>query len=138
MSVISKAFGIWVVSKTVSSTTPLFIRLLVGMAAITVCAVIAAIILAILVTGVVWFAYEQLLQHGASQGSASVIIGALLLVLLSCIVIAIKAHLKNLHDVSKNILYFQAPISGALTNISNAFMDGFHSTPFTPPHTPKL
>ena len=46
MSLLSKLLGIWAVGKSVSSTTPLFMRLLLGMAAITLFAVFAAVLMA--------------------------------------------------------------------------------------------
>lgn len=129
MSIASKLFGVWVVNKTVTSAMPLFVRLLVGMAAITVFAVIAAIIAAILMAGVVWAAYQQLLQYGINEGIAGLILGSLLLALLAAMVIKLKSHLKILYKISKKILYLQAPISGRLSDISSAFMDGFNKAP---------
>lgn len=129
MSVASKLFGVWVVNKTVTSATPLFIRLLVGMAAITVYAIAAFIVMAILMIGIVWIAYERLLQYGIDQNIILLIIGSLLIALLSYIIMSVKANLKKIYAVAKQILYLQSPLSGKLSDISNAFLDGFNSTP---------
>ncbi len=138
MSILSKVFGIWAVSKTVTSTTPLFIRLLIGMAAITVCSVVASIIIIILAVGLTWAAYLQLLQQGISEGSALVIIGSLLLALLAAVVLALKKHVRKLQLVSKNIMHMQAPIGEKISDITGAFMQGFNTPAYTPPHSPKL
>lgn len=129
MSVLSKLFGVWVVNKTVTSATPLLIRLFAGMAAITACAIAAAIIMAILMAGILWVAYAQLLQYGVSEGVILLIIGSLLFALLSYIIITVKSNLNKIHGIARQILYLQSPLSGKLSDISSAFMDGFNSSP---------
>lgn len=127
MSVVSKVFGIWVVNKTVSSSTTLFLRLLAGMAAIIVCAITASLIIAILITGGVWLAYGELVTSGIDKQVAALIIGSLLLALLAAIMLTVKKYFYQLHIVSKTILNFKPPLGGKLSRVIDAFMEGLDS-----------
>jgi uncharacterized membrane protein len=128
MSVANKLFGIWVVNKTVSSATPLFIRMLASVAAITVCAIIAALIIVMLIVGGVWLTYWQLTAYGVDTQTSALIIGSLLLALLASVITAGKQHCYRLRYNSQKIFSFQPAIGGQISRVANAFMEGFDSS----------
>lgn len=129
MSMINKLIGIWAINKTVSSATPLFMRLLVGMAAVTVCAVISAIVVTILLTGAVWLSYTQMIQQGVTETTAMLIIGAILLAFLAYLMMTLQHHARKLRAGFRKMIYAQEPMSTRLSDISNAFLDGFNDAP---------
>ena len=127
MSIASKLFGIWAVNKTVSSTGSLFLRLLAGMAAITVLALTSVIIIAMLIAGGAWLSYNQMVSANIDPQAAALIIGSLLLALLSSIILSAKSYYLGLQHTLKNTMDFQAPVGGNLTRAIEAFLNGFDS-----------
>lgn len=127
MSLLSKLLGIWAVGKSVSSTTPLFMRLLLGMAAITLFAVFAAVLMAFIMTGLVWVSYVQLLAHGITQLHAILIIGAVLVAILGIALLALRHYWRKACRLSKRIMFMQSPLTGRLNQISEAFMSGLRA-----------
>ena len=125
MSVASKLIGIWMFKRTVSSTTPLLMRLLLGMAALTVSAVILAILGAAIVFGLLWVAYEQLVTNGVPPHNAELIIGGVVLALFAYTLGLVQSHWRSMRKVANSIIYMQAPISGKLSTLADAFMDGY-------------
>jgi uncharacterized membrane protein len=119
-----KLFGVWVIGKTVSSTAPLFMRLLLGMAAITVLAVVGAILAAALIMGGLWLAYSQLVESGIEPAFALMILGAVILFLLGLVVLSARNYWRKLNLITRRLVYRQAPISGRLSSIADAFIDG--------------
>lgn len=125
MSLISRLLGIWAVGKTVSATTPLFLRLLRGMAVITLFAVLAAILLAVLIVGAVWLAYVQLVAAGIAANAAILIIGLVLIAMLLGVAMVVKHHCSKAAHLCRAILHAQAPVSNRIHRLSDAFMSGF-------------
>jgi len=126
MALLNRLLGIWIVGKTVSSTTPLFIRLILGMAVITLLAVFCAVILAMLVAGGAWFGYSQMVDNGVTEVAAFSIIGLIMFSLLLTIGLFLQHYLRKANAIAKRIMYLQAPISGRFSMISDAFMNGFN------------
>lgn len=127
MSLLSRLLGLWAVGKTVSSTTPLFMRLLLGMAAITLFAVFAAVLLALIGAGLVYVAYIQLMAHGFSEAHTLLIIGGVLVALLFATVMVVRYHWRRAYKLTQKILLLQTPITGRINRIGEAFMSGFHA-----------
>lgn len=128
MFVISKLLGLWVIGRTVSSTTPLFMRLLLGMAAITVLAILATILTGVLIVGALWFIYFQLVTYGVDPAMAVTTLGGLILALVALTLIFARNYWIRVRRISQRISYMQAPIAGRFSTIADAFVDGF----FTP------
>jgi uncharacterized membrane protein len=125
MSLFNKLLGIWVVGKTVSTTTPLFMRLILGMAVITLLAVFCAVILAVLIAGAVWLSYTQLVAHGITTLAACAIIGLSLLALMLLALLMLQCYWRKAYRIVQRILYLQSPISGRISTITDAFMNGY-------------
>lgn len=128
MSIASKLFGIWAMSRTVSTTTPLFIRLLAGMAAVAFFVMVAAAIIVILIFGSVWLAYGQLRGYGVDSQASALIIGGFLLALLGVIMQAAQRHYCRLTITSQNILQINPPGGGRVSRTFAAFMNGLNAS----------
>ncbi|MFZ4541960.1 MAG: hypothetical protein ACOYNL_09205 [Rickettsiales bacterium] len=127
MYILTKLFGIWAVGKTVSSTTPLFMRLILGMAAVTLFAVFAAVVSAMLVGILTWFSFYQLTAHGLSDGLAIAVIALVMLSIVLTIVMAMQHYWRKACSLAKTIMYVQSPISGRLNTLTEAFIGGFNT-----------
>lgn len=130
MSLVSKLLGIWMVRRTVSSTTPLFIRLLLGVVALTISAVVVALLGALLLSVLLWFLYSQLIEQGFGQGQAQLMIAGLIIAMMLGFVALIQSHWRNVRKVSNSLIYMTSPttgVSGRFAALSDAFMQGFHT-----------
>lgn len=127
MPFISKLLGMWVLGKTVSHTTPLFMRLLLGMIAITVFIVFAALLVAILAAGVIWFTYSQLLVHGMTPGYALLVIAAILIALLIAALLLLQHNWRAVNIISRSIDHIQSPVVTRASGITRSFLKGFDS-----------
>lgn len=127
MSMISKVLGIWAVSKTVSATTPLFLRLILGMAAITVMSVVAAILIVMLITGGLWMFHSQLILAGATPALALMMTGLIVLLMLAIMAMVAQNYWRKVKHITTRMMNMQAPVSSRMTGLADAFMDGFMS-----------
>lgn len=127
MSIVSKLLGAWVVSRAVPSSTPIFMRLLAGMAAVTFFAVFAAVISAMLVAGLVWFAYGQLLASGIAPGMAVLVISLVLLLVLSSLIMMMQRYWFRIYTLARKLMNMQSPLTGGLNSLADAFMDGYNT-----------
>ena len=127
MSIASKLLGVWAVGKTVSNTTPIMMRLLAGMVAITFFAIFASVLIALLTVGSLWFLYSQMVAHGIDPQIAALMIGCLMLALLSFSMLMLQCYWHRLQRLSKRINISQSPITARVTYVTDAFMDGFFS-----------
>ena len=131
MSVIRKLFGIWIIGKTVSTTTTLFTNLLISMAAIALLAAFAAVFLIIIVCGVLYLSYQELIIYGVTELNAMLILGAVLLLLLLGIYHYIGYHVRQMGKNYSGILHSKTSNAPGVSNIIDSFMDGLLS------HSPK-
>ncbi len=132
MSMITKLFEVWTLSKTISAATSMLMRLLAGVAAIVICVILAAILLAVLLIGAVLVAYRQLVISGMDPQMAALLIGAILLAMLAGVVLYAKKHLNQLRVTSRSLVNFKAPGTDNVVRLIDAFMEGFESV-----HKPK-
>jgi predicted permease len=127
MSLLSRLLKIWLVGRTVSATTPLLMRLVVGIALVSLLVALGAVLLAILIGMVVWFAYGQLIANGATDYQAMATIAGSILLLLTLIALWIRVHWLRSMGLIRNIAYLRTPISGRINMFSDAFMAGFNN-----------
>lgn len=127
MSMISKVFGIWAVGKTVSATTPLFLRLILGMAAITVMSVVAAILITMLIAGGLWFVHAQLVLAGATPPMALMMVGLIVLLMLAIMALLAQSYWRRMKGTAARMMNMHAPVSSRMSGLADAFMDGFMS-----------
>ncbi len=125
MSVASKLLGAWMLKRTVSSTTPLFMRLLLGMAALVVFAVVGAILGAFIMAGLLWLIFDQMVAAGIPPQNAKLLLAGSVLVLFVVAISMAQKHWRNMRKLANNIIYLQSPIGGKLNAIADAFMDGY-------------
>jgi hypothetical protein len=124
MAWLSKLVGIWLAKRTVTSTTPLFMRLLAALAAIAVLAALASALLALAMAGVLWLIYEQLLLHGLSQQMALLSMIGIVLILLAILTLFVQDHIDRIRALSRRIIANQEPVTGRLSGLANAFIRG--------------
>lgn len=127
MALASKLLGIWLAERTVTSTTPLFMRLLAAVAAIAVLAAMASALLALMMAGILWIAYEQLLLHGLSQQMALLSMIGIVLILLAVLVTFVQNYINQIRALSHRIIPGQGPLTGGISNIADAFMRGLRT-----------
>jgi len=127
MALISKLFGIWAVGKTVSATTPLFLRLIMGMAAITVISVVVAILIVMSITGVLWLAYHAMIDGGTTPQLAAAVTGGTVLLIMAIMVAVARHYWMRVQNISSTILHLHTPLSQRMSGLADSFMDGFMS-----------
>jgi len=127
MSLLSRLFGIWAIGKTVSSTTPLFLRLIMGMAAITVLSVVGAILIVVFIVGTLWFIHAQLIAGGTTPQLAGLITGELVLLIMAAILLLTRSYWRKIKLISSNIINMNTPVSSRVSGIADSFMNGFMS-----------
>lgn len=131
MALLNKLLGIWLAERTVTSTTPLFMRLLAAIAAIAVLAAIASALLALMLAGVLWVIYEQLLAHGLPQQMALLSMIGIVLILLAVLVVFVQDYINQVRALSRRIIVGQGPVTGGLSTIADAFLRGWRAAPPT-------
>ena len=127
MSLLSRILGLWAVSRSVSATAPLFMRLLFGMAAITFFAVFAAVLVAIIAATGLWYSYGVLIAHGATPQIAIMILALVVLLLVIMAVMALQYYWNRVSELAKRLFYLQSPVYGRVHTIADAFMHGYHA-----------
>ncbi len=125
MSLLKRLFGIWAINKTVTTTTPLFMRLILGMAVLTLLAVFASVLFAIVVAACAWFGYTQLIICGISSVAAFSIVFLILVALMLILCMVLQHHWRKLQQTLQHILYMQAPISSSVSILTDAFFRGY-------------
>ena len=133
MSVITKLFEVWTISKTVSAATSLLMRLIAGVAIIMLCVVIASILFAALVIGTILVAYRQLVLSGIDPQLSALIVGIVIAGLLVTVIMIAKKHISNIRFTSKNLTNFKAPGTDSIVKLIDAFLEGFEHTHHTKP-----
>ena len=133
MRLLGKLLGLWVIGRTVSSTTPLIMRLISAVAAIAALAAVGMLVFAILMVGGVWATYNQLVAHDFTQGQASAMIGAGLVIILVGLVIAVQQYMERVHLTLRKIAFAQAPVGSRVSGIFEQFTKGYSTPPTATP-----
>lgn len=115
------------VGKTVSTTTTLFTRLLVSIAAIAILTAFAAVFLLLLTGGMLWLGYAQLIQHGVDAEIAVLILSGIILALLAAIILAVQYHFRRLRRLARHMGNMRSSVSGKVSHIVDSFMEGLIS-----------
>ena len=125
MSILSKLLGVWAMEKTLSTTTPLLMRLALGMAAITLLSMMATFLFAIVVAVLTWYSYLLMLAHGIAQTDALLVILLTLLTLLVVVGCYIRSCWLKTTLVIRKLIHRQMPLRGRVSALSDAFMHGY-------------
>jgi hypothetical protein len=131
MSVLSKVVGLWMLGRTASTSAILFQRLLAGLAAIAVLAVVTAILIGVLMVGLLYLMYTYLVAHGLEPNVAMLVVGGVTLAFLALTVAYIVAYWRKVRSVPQQLVRMNAPISTRLHDVVDAFMSGM-SDPVPP------
>ena len=127
MSMINKLIGAWVVNKAVSSTTPLIMRLLIGMAAISMVTIFTAFLAAIITGAGMWLAYHGLIASGITPANAVLLIGMFLFALLFVLAMIMQHYWRKVSTTFNQIVHMQSPVGGRVSSLVDSFIAGFHS-----------
>lgn len=127
MPILSMLLKLWALNKTVSSTTPLFAQLFIGMVAVTLLAVFSAILLALLVGGGLWGLYTLFTAYGLEPLHAMVALIGIVLVALLSVALIIRQKVLGLRNMALKIFYLQHPLGSRVSGVTDAFMQGFNS-----------
>lgn len=126
MAIVSKLLGIWLAGRTVTSTTPLFMRLLAAVAAVAVLSAMASALLALLFAGILWLIYGELIAHGLAPQMALVSMIGLVLMALSIMVYFVQRYVSQIRLLSNRVIVGQSPVTGGLGAVADAFMQGLN------------
>lgn len=124
MSFISKLVGIWMFRRTVTSTTPLFMQLVFDMAALVFGVIVIALLGAMLLTGILWIAYHQMILADVQPVNAQLVIFGTVLALFAAAGLVTRNYWRNMRRLSNRIVHMQTPATGKLSSIADSFMDG--------------
>ncbi len=134
MAIASKLLGILLAGETVASTTALFMRLLTAVAAVAVLTAIAGMLAALMMGGLLWLLYIQLMAHGVSETIAVCILIGAVVMLLAVIIAIAQHHFYKIGKFTRQVMVTQSPISGHVMSVADAFLDGFLDAKETPVH----
>lgn len=129
MGLLGKLLGLWVIGRTVSSTTPLILRLISSVAAIAALAAVGMLVFATLLVGGIWAAYNQLLAYDYTQGQASAMIAAGLVIVLVGLVIAVQQYMARINHTLRKMAFAQAPVGSRMSYIFDEFTKGYNTPP---------
>ena len=124
MALLGKLLGMWLSERTVTSSTPLFMRLLAAIAAIAVLTAIAAALLALLLAGLLYLLYEQLIAHGLSPQLVLFSMLSVVVILLGIMAAIAQHYIDKIRALSRLIPARPDPVSSGVTTIAESFLRG--------------
>jgi hypothetical protein len=124
MPLIRRLLNLWALGKTVSNTTPMFMRLLLGMAAITLLTVVTAILVSLLILGILWLSYEQLTAQGMEPQEVLLLLGGIITAFIVGAILWARSYLRRIRKLSRHLFLVRQPFSNGISNIAHAFIDG--------------
>jgi hypothetical protein len=110
--------------KTTPPGTPLFHRLLAGVAAVIAFSFLAALLLGALLIGISYFVYYLLITRGVDNEIAMISVGGFLLLLICIFIAAAIACAKHVRHIPKQMVATEAPLAYRISSVANAFVDG--------------
>jgi hypothetical protein len=129
MSAASKLVGMWALGKTMSSTTPLLMRLLAGVVTITILTIFSAILVTVFILGSIWLSYNLLVDAQIEPQIAALVIASILLALIAAAALVIRGTLRNLRHVHKRFVISQSPVATRMHSVVDAFLEGLSTPP---------
>lgn len=125
MSAVGKILGLMIAGKGLADTTPLFNRLLSGIAAVVALAMLSAILAGVLVVGLIYVAYMALVQHGLDSDAAMFLMGGVVMVMVAILVSQLLGTIRRIKYIPAQVLARQNPLAKRATTLGYAFIDGF-------------
>jgi len=127
LSIASKLIAMALMSKSTPSF-PLIQRLLAGVAAVLVLAMVASMLIGVLIVGGLYFGYQLLIQYGLEPQAALLSMGIFTAVLVIALFGSAVSYAKNMRGLAHHITIAESPVGSKATNVANAFMDGLKSS----------
>lgn len=124
-ALLGKIAGLILLQRTVSASSSLLEKLLAGMAAIAVLALIATLLFGSLLLGGVYIGHQTLLASGFPEQTANLITGGIVLCLFLIAIIGIILCIQKIRDIPKRLIKNEAPAVNAVGNVVDAFVEGF-------------
>lgn len=134
MSATGKILGVMLAGRALADTTPLFSRLLSGIAAVVALAILSSILAGVLLVVLLYAAYSALVAHGLEPQAAMLIMAGLIVVLTGILVMQMLGMINKIKHIPTQVLAKQNPLARKANKIGGAFIDGFMNPP---PAQPK-
>lgn len=126
MSLIGKLIGMVLAGNALADSTPLFHRLLSGVAVIVGLAIVSALLATALLFGVMYAGFEVLVQRGGQSPDAALLeIAIATVIILGICISQIVKLVEEFKTIPVQILELQSPVTMRAQNVISAFMDGF-------------
>lgn len=125
MSVINNIIALFLAGQSFMDHSRMLRSFLTSIAAILGLFLILAMMLGTLVIGGLYAGYLALLAHEWTTYQALGIIGGILAVLIASVGALLAVRLKRLRAIPLQTPFQQSPITSRVTDIGQAFMDGF-------------
>ncbi len=137
MSTIAKILGLMLAGRSVADSTPMFGRLLSGIAAVVALAILSSILAGVLVVGMIYAAYAALVAHGLEPNAAMMIMAGVIIIMTGLMVNQLFVTIRRIKHIPAQVLVRKNPLAERATKLGFAFVDGFMSQPPQAPE-PKL
>lgn len=121
---LGKLAALVVMRKTISPGMPLFQRLLGGIAAVMVLALIASVLTGVLVIGGLYAIYLTLIAYGLDTQAAAISLAVVTLVLIAGCFGGAVLCARNLRTVMRRMMIMESPVAYRAGTVANAFVDG--------------
>ena len=126
MSIIGKEIGKWALNASAVNTTPLLMRLLLGVVAVLVIAIFMAVFTTAIIGGLSWLGYCWLVDTGLDPLRASAIIFLLLIALLTLAIMTLYSAWRKITTITAQIGQSRSVFGQSLIGtVLGAFYDGF-------------
>jgi hypothetical protein len=126
MSIIGKEIGKWALSASAVNTTPLLMRLLLGVVAVLVIAIFMAVFTTSIIGGLSWLGYCWLIHTGLDPLRAGAIIFLLLIALLALAIMTLCSAWRKITTITAQIGQTRSVFGQSLIgSVLGAFCDGF-------------
>ncbi len=124
---LDKILGLILLRKAMFASTSLIESLLAGIAVIFILALIANVLIASLIVGGIYVAYNALIAYNVTPLTAAVIVGLSILLILAIILIAILLLTHRIKRVPQHFLSRESIIARNINHVIDSFLEGFNA-----------
>ncbi len=133
MRILAKLLAIWAMGRTVTSTMPLLLQLAVSVAAIAFLSMFILLLAMTLIIGSLWGIHSLLLDAGVTPLTAGAVVFLLIIIMMLVAALAIQSYIHRIKIDMREITFAQAPVTGRVAMVADAFLRGFNQTGTTKP-----
>ena len=127
MSIAGKIIAL-VLMRRATPSFPLIQRLLAGVAAVLVLAMLASLLIGVLIVGALYGGYQLLIQYGLEPQVALLGMGIFTIMLVLALISVAISYAKNMGGLARRIMVSESPVASRASSVANAFMDGLKSS----------